>query len=30
MSSSNLEVCKANDISELRDLTKYKLDEINK
>ena len=33
MSSSNLEVCKANranEISELKDLTKYRLDEINK
>ena len=29
MSSSNLEVCKANEISELKDLTKYQLDEIN-
>ena len=29
MSSSNLEVCKANEISELKDLTKYRLDEIN-
>ena len=29
MSSSNLEVCKANEISELNDLTKYRLDEIN-
>ena len=29
MSSSNLEVCKANGISELKDLTKYRLDEIN-
>ena len=30
MSISNLEVCKANEISELKDLTKYRLDEINK
>ena len=33
MSNSNLEVCKANranEISELKDLTKYGLDEINK
>ena len=33
MSSSNLEVCKANranEISELKDLTKYRLYEINK
>ena len=33
MSNSNLEVCKANranEISELKDLTKYRLDEINK
>ena len=33
MSNSNLEVSKANranEISELKDLTKYKLDEINK
>ena len=33
MSNANLEVCKANrvnDISELKDLTKYRLDEINK
>ena len=32
MSSPNLEVCKANranEISELKDLTKYRLDEIN-
>ena len=29
MSISNLEVCKANEISELKDLTKYRLDEIN-
>ena len=32
MSNSNLEVCKANrtnQISELKDLTKYRLDEIN-
>ena len=29
MSSSNLEVCKANEISERKDLTKYRLDEIN-
>ena len=29
MSSSNLEVSKANEISELKDLTKYTLDEIN-
>ena len=28
MSNSNLEVCKANEISELKDLTKYRLDEI--
>ena len=30
MSNSNLEVCKPNEISELKDLTKYRLDEINK
>ena len=33
MSNSYLEVCKAsraNEISELKDLTKYRLDEINK
>ena len=30
MSNSNLEVCKANEISELKDLTKNTLDEINK
>ena len=30
MSNSNLEVCKANEITELKDLTKYRLDEINK
>ena len=33
MSKSNLEVCKANranEISELKDLAKYRLDEINK
>ena len=30
MSNSNLEVCKANEISELKDLTKYRLDEIKK
>ena len=29
MSNSNLEVCKVNEISELKDLTKYRLDEIN-
>ena len=29
MSNSNLRVCKANEISELTDLTKYRLDEIN-
>ena len=29
MSNSNLKVCKANGISELKDLTKYRLDEIN-
>ena len=29
MSISNLEVCKANEISELKDLTKYRLDKIN-
>ena len=29
MSSSNLEVCKANEIIELKDLAKYRLDEIN-
>ena len=30
MSSFNLEVCKANEISQLKDLTKYRIDEINK
>ena len=30
MSNSNLEVSKANEISELNDLTKFRLDEINK
>ena len=30
MSISNLEVCKANEMSELKDLTKYRLDEINR
>ena len=33
MSNSNLEVCKVNrvnEITELKDLTKYRLDEINK
>ena len=30
MSNSNLEVRKANEIGELKDLTKYRLDEINK
>ena len=30
MSNSNLEMCKANEISKLKDLTKYRLDEINK
>ena len=33
MSNSNLEVCKANranEIREFKDLTKYRLDEINK
>ena len=30
MSNSNLEVCKANEISEFKDLTKFRLDEINK
>ena len=30
MSNSNLEVSKANEISELKDLTKYRLHEINK
>ena len=30
MSNSNLEVSKANEISELKDLIKYRLDEINK
>ena len=30
MSNSNLEVSKVNKISELKDLTKYRLDEINK
>ena len=29
MSNCNLEVCKANEINELKDLTKYRLDEIN-
>ena len=29
MSNSNLEVCKANEINELKYLTKYRLDEIN-
>ena len=29
MSNSNLEVCKANEINELKHLTKYRLDEIN-
>ena len=29
MSNSNLEVCKVNEINELKDLTKYRLDEIN-
>ena len=29
MSNSNLEVCKANEINELKDLTKHRLDEIN-
>ena len=29
MSNSNLEVSKVNEISELKDLTKYRLDEIN-
>ena len=29
MSNSNLEVCKANEINELKELTKYRLDEIN-
>ena len=29
MSNSNLQVCKANEINELKDLTKYRLDEIN-
>ena len=29
MSISNSKVCKANEISELKDLTKYRLDEIN-
>ena len=29
MSNSNLEVCKDNEINELKDLTKYRLDEIN-
>ena len=29
MNNSNLEVCKANKISELKDLIKYRLDEIN-
>ena len=29
MSNSNLKVCKANEISELKDLAKYRLDEIN-
>ena len=30
MNNSNLEVSKANEISELKDLTKCRLDEINK
>ena len=30
MSNFSLEVCKANEISELKDLTKHRLDEINK
>ena len=30
MSNSNLEVSKVNEISELKYLTKYRLDEINK
>ena len=30
MSNSNLEACKANEINELKDLTKNRLDEINK
>ena len=30
MSNSNLEVSKANEMSELNDLTKFRLDEINK
>ena len=30
MSNSNLEVWKANEICEVKDLTKYRLDEINK
>ena len=30
MSNSNLEMSKANEIGELKDLTKYRLDEINK
>ena len=30
MSKSNLEVRKVNEISEVKDLTKYRLDEINK
>ena len=30
MRFSNLKVCKENEISELKDLTKYRLDEINK
>ena len=29
MSNSNLKVCQANETSELKDLTKYKLVEIN-
>ena len=29
MSNTNLEVCKANEINELNNLTKYRLDEIN-
>ena len=29
MSNANLEVCKANEINELKDLTKYRIDEIN-
>ena len=30
MSNSNLEANRANEMSELKDLTKYRLDEINK